>query len=89
MSPCPPTPILTHVAWARPKEEVSAEGWPPHTLLLVLAFKQLSENSPPQERVGSRERPTIAGINLQFMGRLGLLAPLFLHSHSSGFTSCF
>ena len=60
-----------------------------HTHSLVLAFKQLSENSPPQERVGSRERPTIAGIRFQFMSRLGLLAPLILPSHSSRSTTCF
>lgn len=48
-----------------------------HTHSRVLAFKQPGENSPPQERVGSRARPAIAGIRSQLTGRPGFSAPPF------------
>ena len=92
--------LSSDVSWASlPSSSLTWSGRDPrrrrrekagrHTHSLVLAFKQLSENSPPQERVGNRECPTIAGIRYQFMSRLGLLAPLILPSHSSRSTTCF
>ena len=92
--------LPSDVSWASlPSSSLSWSGRAPrqrrqeeagrHKHSLVLAFKQLSENSPPWECMGSRERPTIAGVRFQFMSRLGHLAPLVLPSHSSRSTTCF